>query len=69
MQAQLVQLHAQGSKATRGANRLALTRWRNEPDLAGLREPDDLNKLPADERNEYLALWADVAAVLARTER
>ena len=58
-----------GSKATRGAKRLTLTRWRNEPDLAGLREPGELNKLPADERNEYLALWADVAAVLARTER
>jgi hypothetical protein len=58
-----------GSKATRGAKRLALTRWRNEPDLAGLREPGELNKLPADERSEYLALWADVAAVLARTER
>jgi serine/threonine-protein kinase len=57
-----------GSPATRGANRLALTRWRNEPDLAGVRDPGELNKLAADERKECLALWADVAAVLARTQ-
>jgi serine/threonine-protein kinase len=58
-----------GSKETRGANRLALTRWRNEPDLACVREPGELDKLAADERREYLALWDDVAAVLARTEK
>ena len=39
------------------------------PTLAGLREPAELNKLPADERKELLALWADVASVLARGER
>jgi hypothetical protein len=47
----------------------ALTRWRKEPDLACVREPGELNKLPADERKEYLAFWAEVAAVLARTEK
>jgi tetratricopeptide (TPR) repeat protein len=58
-----------GSTATRGANRMALTRWRNEPDLACVREPGELDKLSADERKEYLALWAEVAAVLARTQK
>jgi serine/threonine-protein kinase len=58
-----------GPAATRGTGRLALTRWHNEPDLAGLRDPGDLDKLPADERQEYLALWADLAAVLARTAK
>src|SRR5262249_40005057 len=57
-----------GSPATRGAIRLALTRWRIEPDLAGLREPGEMDKLPADERKEWLALWAEVAAVLTRIE-
>jgi serine/threonine-protein kinase len=57
------------SKATRGAVRMALTRWRNEPDLAGLREPSELNKLAADERKQSLALWAEVGAVLARTPK
>ena len=32
------------SKATCEAVRMALTRWRNEPDLTGLREPGTLNK-------------------------
>jgi serine/threonine-protein kinase len=57
-----------GSPETRAAIRLALTRWRIEPDLAGLREPSELNKLPADERKEWLALWAEVAAKLARLQ-
>jgi serine/threonine-protein kinase len=56
-------------KAARRGVREALTRWRKEPDLACVRDPGELNKLAAHERKEYLALWADVAAVLARTER
>jgi hypothetical protein len=55
-----------GSPTTRKDNLLALARWRTEPDLACVREPSLLNQLPADERKEYLALWADIAAVLAR---
>jgi serine/threonine-protein kinase len=55
--------------AAREGVREALTRWSNEPDLAGLREPDELNKLPADEREQFLALWEEVAAVLARTKK
>jgi serine/threonine-protein kinase len=58
-----------GSTATRAANRMALTRWRYEPDLACVREPGELNKLPADERKQFGALWAEVAAALARTEK
>jgi serine/threonine-protein kinase len=53
----------------RGVVRQALTRWRENPDLACLREPDVLDKLAADERRECLALWAEVAAVLARIEK
>jgi hypothetical protein len=48
---------------------MALTRWRHEPDLAGLREPGELERLAEDERKECLALWAEVAAVLARTQK
>jgi serine/threonine-protein kinase len=60
---------ASGPVATREAKRMALTRWRNEPDLACVRDPGELNKLAPDERKEYLALWAEVAGVLARTEK
>jgi serine/threonine-protein kinase len=55
--------------AARGAVRAALARWRKEPDLACVRDPGELDRLAADERKEYLALWAEVAAVLARTEK
>jgi hypothetical protein len=57
-----------GPSASPEANRVALTRWRNETDLACVRDPGELGKLGADERKEYLTLWADVAAVLARTQ-
>src|SRR5262245_37154237 len=57
------------SKETRGAVRMALTRWQNEPDLAGVRDPGELNRLPADEQKDCIALWAEVAALLARTEK
>jgi serine/threonine-protein kinase len=55
--------------AARGDARTALNRWRSEPDLACVRDPGELGKLAADERKEYLALWTEVAAVLARTEK
>jgi hypothetical protein len=48
---------------------MALTRWRSEPDLACVRDPDELDRLAPDERKEYSALWAEVAAVLARTAK
>jgi serine/threonine-protein kinase len=49
------------------ANR-QLTRWQTDPDLAGLREPAALDKLPADERAEWLTLWKEVDLVLERTK-
>jgi serine/threonine-protein kinase len=53
----------------RGEVRKVLTDWREDPDLACVRDPSELEKLAADERTEYLALWAEVTAVLARTEK
>ncbi len=52
--------------AARLGVREALTRWQKEPDLACVREPGELNKLAEDERKDYLALWAEVTAVLTR---
>jgi serine/threonine-protein kinase len=49
--------------------RKALSDWREDPDLPCVRDPGELNKLAADERTEFVALWADVAAALARTEK
>jgi eukaryotic-like serine/threonine-protein kinase len=61
-------LDADPTAARRGV-REALTRWRKEPDLACVRDSGELDKLPADERQEFAALWADVAALLARTQK
>jgi serine/threonine-protein kinase len=53
--------------AARAGVRGALTYWREDPDLACLRDPAALDKLPPQERKEYTAFWAQVDAVLART--
>src|SRR5262249_38020247 len=39
-----------------------MTRWRADPDLAGLRQPETLDRLPADEREDCAALWVEIAA-------
>jgi serine/threonine-protein kinase len=57
------------SMEIRQAHHLALTRWQNEPDLAYLREPSELDKLAADERKECLSLWDEVATLLARSQK
>jgi tetratricopeptide (TPR) repeat protein len=42
----------------------ALNHWRDDPDLAGLRDPGALDQLPQDERQECRALWSDLEAQL-----
>jgi serine/threonine-protein kinase len=44
----------------------AVTRWRADLDLAGLRTPSELARLSADERKDCLALWAEVDGLLDR---
>jgi serine/threonine-protein kinase len=46
--------------------RQQLTRWRADPELTGLREPAELDRLPTEERKDCLALWAEVADLLGR---
>jgi serine/threonine-protein kinase len=43
-----------------------LQHWREDPDLAGVRDADALAKLPEDERAEWKKLWADVDALLQK---
>jgi serine/threonine protein kinase/tetratricopeptide (TPR) repeat protein len=56
-----------GSRAARDLAKRMLTHWQVDPDLAGLREPSGLDKLPGEERKECLALWNEVDTVLNRT--
>jgi tetratricopeptide (TPR) repeat protein len=45
----------------------ALREWRREPDLAGVREPQSLEKLPEGERAGWRKLWARVERQLTLT--
>ena len=45
----------------------ALQRWRSDSDLAGIREPEELAKLPESERAGCLRFWADVEELLVRS--
>ena len=39
-----------------------------DTDLAGIRDKQELAKLPEAERKEWQSLWADVDALLKRTQ-
>jgi serine/threonine-protein kinase len=56
-----------GATADRDLVRQWLTTWRADPDFAELREPGALQRLSVEERQEWLALWNKVDAVLKRT--
>jgi tetratricopeptide (TPR) repeat protein len=51
-----------------GSRRLAriLTPWQKDPDLAPVRDPESLCKLPEAEQVAWRNLWAQVEALLAR---
>src|SRR5262249_33236682 len=55
-----------GTAADRAKVRTRLTHWRPDPDLARVREPGALDKLSAEERDEWLALWKEVGVLLKR---
>jgi serine/threonine-protein kinase len=59
---------ATGSETARDLVKKTLAQWQKEPDLAGLRELNALNKLPAEERKECIALWQSVANLLERAQ-
>jgi hypothetical protein len=56
---------AEGPEAA-AASRQALLHWRRDADLAALRDPDRLAKLPEAERTAWANLWGHVASMLAR---
>jgi Flp pilus assembly protein TadD len=56
-----------GGPAARETVASNLRHWRADPDLAGVRDPEVLAKLPKAERKDWRALWADVDAMIRRT--
>jgi hypothetical protein len=60
---------ADGGKPTEKALvKQKMDQWRSDPDLAGVRDKEALDKLPDDERKDWQKLWAYAAAVLQRAE-
>jgi len=45
-----------------------LQHWQTDPDLAGIRDPQPLAKLPEPEQETCRKLWADVAALLKKAQ-
>jgi eukaryotic-like serine/threonine-protein kinase len=48
--------------------RRALSPWRDDPDLAGLRDPDALDGLPPAEREEWRSFWGEIEALVRRVQ-
>jgi tetratricopeptide (TPR) repeat protein len=59
---------ASGNAQARADVRRRMRLWQSDSDLAGLREARALAAMSADERNECLALWQEVAALLRRAQ-
>jgi serine/threonine-protein kinase len=55
-----------GTEAERIRARKTLAPWRDDPDLAAMRDPAALGKLAPAERQECRALWRDLDALLER---
>ena len=46
-----------------------LQHWKADADLAGVRDADGLAKLPEPERAEWIKLWDEVDALLAKVAK
>jgi tetratricopeptide (TPR) repeat protein len=46
-----------------------LSRWRTDPDLAGVRDAKELAQLPESQRKEWQALWATVDQLLQQARK
>jgi tetratricopeptide (TPR) repeat protein len=58
-----------GTPAGHAAVQNAMRHWQHEPDLAGIRDPEALARLPEAERKECEALWAEVQALIDRARK
>ena len=57
-----------GTAADRIQAQKALSQWRDDLDLAGLRDPAALGKLAPTERQKCEAIWRNVNDLIARAE-
>jgi tetratricopeptide (TPR) repeat protein len=59
-------LAEQNNPAANKAVQQRLTHWRSDPDLASVRDPQALERLPENERADWQALWRDVDKLAKR---
>jgi tetratricopeptide (TPR) repeat protein len=57
-----------GQSQARGDVARNMSHWKQDSDLAGIRDADALAKLPADEQRAWRALWGDVDSLLKRAQ-
>ena len=57
-----------GKPEARATVHQRLEHWKKDSDLAGLRDEAGLAKLPAQERQAWRALWADVETLLKKAQ-
>ena len=43
-----------------------LTHWTTDSDLAGIRDENELTKLPAEQQEAFKQFWVDVAELLKK---
>jgi hypothetical protein len=58
-----------GLPETKARVRQTLEHWKADRDLASLREPDALAKLPQGERKDWQAFWAEVSSLLNKADQ
>jgi hypothetical protein len=58
-----------GQPADRRLVEERLRQWQRDGDLAGVRDPGAVGKLPAEEQGPWRALWAEVEALLEKSQR
>jgi hypothetical protein len=58
-----------GNPRDRADAAAALRHWQGDADLAGVRHPWSLLRLPADERRLWQRLWADVDKLLQKASK
>jgi serine/threonine-protein kinase len=56
-----------GKPADKASIKRTMEYWRSDGGLAGVRDKEALEKLPDDERKDWQKLWADVAALLEKS--
>ena len=58
----------QNNPAVKQAVQQRLAHWRQDPDLASVRDPQALDRLPENERAAWRALWRDVDELAKKAE-